>query len=193
MGHRNKSSPITDPELVNAIRSGRSDGPRILWMRYAPIVSWVLRRTLGPDPSLEDLSQEVFICVLRKLPELRAPQALKAFIVSTTVLTARWELRRRRTRQAIAMMDNRASIAPDTMARDADAREALRRLEALLARLNARDRHAFVLRFIEAKELIAVAAALRLSLATTKRCIARSWARVAVLAQRDPLLVEYVG
>lgn len=162
-------------------------------MRYAPIVSWVLRRTLGPDPSLEDLSQEVFICVLRKLPELRAPQALKAFIVSTTVLTARWELRRRRTRQAIAMMDNRASIAPDTMARDADAREALRRLEALLARLNARDRHAFVLRFIEAKELIAVAAALRLSLATTKRCIARSWARVAVLAQRDPLLVEYVG
>jgi len=152
----------------------------------------VLRRTLGPDELLDDLAQEVFLCVFRKLPELREPQALKAFIISTTVLTARAELRRRRTRRAFALFDNRPSIALEVTARELEAREALRRFDDILNRLNARDRHAFVLRFIEAKEVIAVASALRVSLSTTKRCIARSWARIAFLAQRDPLLVDYI-
>jgi len=109
----------------------------------------VLRRTLGPDELLDDLAQEVFLCVFRKLPELREPQALKAFIISTTVLTARAELRRRRTRRAFALFDNRPSIALEVTARELEAREALRRFDDILNRLNARDRHAFVLRFIE--------------------------------------------
>jgi len=61
----------------------------------------------------------------------------------------------------------------------------------MLNRLNARDRQAFVLRFIEAKALIDVASTLRVSLATAKRRIARSSARIAFLAERDPILAAY--
>ena len=75
-------------------------------------------------------------------------------------------------------------VTPDT-----DAREALARFYKILDRVNATDRAAFVLRFMEGLELTEVAAALKLSLATTKRRLARVWARVLLLVERDPVLV----
>ena len=77
-------------------------------------------------------------------------------------------------------------VTPDT-----DAREALARFYKILDRVNATDRSAFVLRFMEGLELTEVAAALKLSLATTKRRLARVWARVLLLVERDPVLVHY--
>jgi len=186
-----KTTTLGDPELVAAIRSGQPAAPRVLWMRYAPMAFRILRRKFGQGDVVDDLAQEVFLNVFRKLPELRQPQALKAFIISTTVLTARQELRRRRIRDRAATLDDRVSTAPDSVPRAFDAREALHRFTRLLFRLNTRDRQAFVCRFIEGKELLQVAAAMQISVATAKRRIARSSARIAFLAQRDPLLVEY--
>jgi len=182
-----------DPELVAAIRSGQPEGPRTLWNRYGSMVFRILRRTFGTEDRVEDLAQEVFLCVFRKLPKLREPQALKAFIISTTVLTARQELRHRRTRQDAASSADRTPLELDAILTDFDAREALHRLRDALSRLNARDRKAFVLRFIHAMDLAEVASGLQVSLATAKRCVARGWARIALLAQRDPLLAEYIG
>ena len=68
---------------------------------------------------------------------------------------------------------------------------ALARFYKILDRVNATDRAAFVLRFMEGLELTEVAAALKLSLATTKRRLARVWARVMLLVERDPVLVHY--
>jgi hypothetical protein len=50
----------------------------------------------------------------------------------------------------------------------------------------------FTLRRIEGLELNEVAAALGMSLATTKRHLAKVTARVHALAMRDPLLSEYL-
>ena len=69
--------------------------------------------------------------------------------------------------------------------------EALTRFYKILDRVNTTDRTAFVLRFMEGLELAEVATALGLSLATTKRRLARVWARVILLVERDPVLVEY--
>jgi len=44
---------------------------------------------------------------------------------------------------------------------------------------------------MEGLELTEVAAALKLSLATTKRRLARVWARVLLLVERDPVLAHY--
>jgi RNA polymerase sigma-70 factor (ECF subfamily) len=181
-----------DAELVAAIRSGQPDGPRRLWTRYAPLVSRILRRSFAPDDA-EDLAQEVFLIVFRKLPELREPRALKAFIFSTTVLTVRQEVRRRGVRRRATAIDDHAPIMLNSMHRDFDAREALHRLHGVLNRLKARDRKAFVLRFIEAMNVLDVASVLRVSLATAKRCLVRGSARLILLAQRDPLLAEYMS
>jgi RNA polymerase sigma-70 factor (ECF subfamily) len=182
-----------DPELVAAIQSGEPEGPRNLWNRYASMVFRILRRRFGTEDRVEDLAQEVFFCVFRRLPKLRKPQALKAFIISTTVLTARQELRHRRIRQAAASIADRTPLELASIRTDFDAREGLDRLRDALSRLNARDRKAFVLRFVQAMDLADVASGLQVSLATAKRSIARGWARIALLAQRDPVLAEYVG
>jgi RNA polymerase sigma-70 factor (ECF subfamily) len=180
----------TDPELVAAILCGQPNGPRALWNRYAAMVRRILGRMFGPDDVVDDLAQEVFLSVFRKLPELRQPQALKAFIISTTILTGRQERRRRRAHER-APIDDRLSCATDIAPGDVEARAALNRFLRVLNRLNARDREAFVLRVIEAKELLDVASTMQVSLATAKRRIARSRARVAFLAERDPFLADY--
>jgi RNA polymerase sigma-70 factor (ECF subfamily) len=54
------------------------------------------------------------------------------------------------------------------------------------------DRTAFTLRFVEEMELREVAAAIDLSLATTKRRLTRAWKRVALLVSRDPALEQFL-
>jgi len=181
-----------DATLAHALIERDPLAPRVLWKRYAPMVHRMLRRTLGPGQDLEDIAQEVFLCVFEKVPGLREPKALKAFVISITALTARGELRRRWVRRWVRLP--RASDAPDLrgVSVDSDAREALSRFYAILDHVNAVDRTAFVLRFMEGMELGEIAAATGLSLATTKRRLAKAWARVSMLVGRDPSLMGYL-
>ena len=176
-----------DATLARALIARDPRAPRVLWQRFAPMVFRMLRRTLGSDHDLDDLAQEVFLCVFEKVRALREPKALKAFVISVTSLTMRHELRRRWVR--LSGKTDAAEL--EIVTPDTDAREALARFYKILDRVNATDRAAFVLRFMEGLELTEVAAALKLSLATTKRRLARVWARVMLLVERDPVLVHY--
>lgn len=184
-----------DPALVRALLDGDLQAPRLLWKRFSPLVYRVLKRSLGPGHDLEDLAQEVFLCLFGKVRTLRDPGALKAFVISVTVLTARHELRRRWVRRWVRLSGDVAEV--DTRAvypeAGADAREALVRFYAILDRVNATDRTAFVLRYMEGLDLVDVAAAVGMSQATVKRRLTRVWARVALLVERDPLLADYLG
>jgi RNA polymerase sigma-70 factor (ECF subfamily) len=183
-----------DTALVRALVDRHPQAPRVLWQRFAPMVYRILKRALGPGHELEDLAQEVFLCLFEKIPTLREPGALKAFVISVTVLTARHELRRRWIRRWVRpsgdlpAVDGRV-VYPEA---EADAREALIRFYRILDRVNATDRAAFVLRFLEGLDLVDVAAAMDLSLATIKRRLARVWSRVSLLVERDPVLREYL-
>jgi RNA polymerase sigma-70 factor (ECF subfamily) len=152
----------------------------------------MLRRALGPGHDVEDLAQEVFLCVFEKVPALREPKALKAFVISITVLTSRSELRRLWVRRWIRLGNKGDATSKAVVQIDTDSREALGRFYAVLDRVNAQDRTLFVLRFMEGLGLLEVAAAAGLSLATTKRKLARVWAKVVLLVERDPILAEYL-
>ena len=101
------------------------------------------------------------------------------------------QLRRRWVRRWVRLSGKTDAAELEIVTPDTDAREALARFYKILDRVNATDRAAFVLRFMEGLELTEVAAALKLSLATTKRRLARVWARVLLLVERDPVLVHY--
>src|SRR5688572_3677697 len=88
-----------DATLVHALIERHPQAARILWQRFAPMVHGMLKRSLGPDEDVEDLAQDVFMCVFQKASALREPQALQAFIVSVTTFAVRNELRRRWTRR----------------------------------------------------------------------------------------------
>ena len=178
-----------DVALARALIAGDRGASRVAWDRFAPMVHRILKRTLGPGSEVEDLAQEVFLCLFRKAKTLREPKVLKAFVISITALTARAELRRRRARRWLHLdVDIIASVHPDP-----EARQALVRFYEILDGVGAEDRTAFVLRFMEDMELTEVASALDVSLSTTKRRLARVWKRISTLVQRDPALAHYLS
>jgi RNA polymerase sigma-70 factor (ECF subfamily) len=181
-----------DAELARALIARDPRAPRALWRRFAPMVFRMLRRALGPGHDVEDLAQEVFLCVFEKVTTLREPKALKAFVISITVLTTRSELRRLWVRRWIRLSGKGDATGKAVVHLDTDAREALSRFYSVLDRINAQDRTLFVLRFMEGLGLLEVAAAAGLSLATTKRRLARVWSKVRLLVERDPILCEYI-
>jgi RNA polymerase sigma-70 factor (ECF subfamily) len=181
-----------DADLARALIARDANAPRLLWKRFAPMVFRILRRAMGPGHDVEDLVQDVFLCVFEKVPALREPKVLKAFVISCTVFNARSELRRL-WRQRLIRVADKGDVSGDALVEvDHDGREALSRFYAVLDRINAHDRTMFVLRFIEGLEVAEVAAASGWSLATTKRRLARAWSKVTLLVDRDPLLREYL-
>jgi RNA polymerase sigma-70 factor (ECF subfamily) len=184
---------VDDATLVHKLLEQHPDAARLIWQRFAPMVHRMLRRSFGPDEDVEDLAQEVFMCVFQKASSLREPQALKAFVITVTAFTIRGELRRRWSRRWLRRQRPTGSAGQLVFHQDVESREALRRFYLILDRVGIQDRTAFVLRFIEGMPLEDVAVALDVSIATAKRRLARAWDRVVLLAERDTALVDYLS
>ena len=184
---------VDDATLVHRLIDQHPQAARLIWQRFAPMVHRILRRSLGPDEDVEDLAQEVFMCVFQKASTLREPQALKAFVITVTAFTVRGELRRRWSRRWLRRQRPQTGPGQLVSNQDIESREALRRFYNILDRVGTQDRTAFVLRYIEGMPLEDVATALDVSVATAKRRLARVWDRVVLLAERDTALVDYLS
>lgn len=176
--------------LVRGLVAGDPRASREAWRRFGPMVRRVLLRTIGPESELEDLSQEVFITFFDRVKTLRDSRTLTAFIMAITTFKIRHHLRWRWLRRWLVLPGQVEKLELRTFQPNAEAREALVRFFKILDRLNAVDRTAFMLRFVEELELRDVAAALNLSLATTKRRLTRTWKRLAALVRTDPGLAD---
>jgi RNA polymerase sigma-70 factor (ECF subfamily) len=188
-----KETPeVDDATLARSAIAGDPSAHTAIWDRYHPLVRRVLRRSMGPGNDVEDQVQEVFLRFYRNRALLRNPAALRSFLYGITLRVASSELRSRRIRGWLRLtphgfLDDHA--APHA---DAEAREAVKRLYAILDRLDTKSRLAFVLHYVEGLELLEVAGALGVSLATVKRRLQRVSARVWAAAQGDRMLIEYL-
>ncbi len=180
-------------ELVRAVRAGDRRACFFLWSRYARMVERLVRRFLGPGPDHQDVCQEAFLRIFKRMGELRDPEALPGFILSVTLGVARNEARRRRVRSIVGLVPEEVLPASPGFAASGEAREATRALYNMLGKLSAEDRSLFVARFVEKLELTEVAAAHGLSLSTTKRRLARLAERVDAAVQASPVLKEYAS
>ena len=191
--HRLPLDGADDAALARAVAAGDETAATLVWDRHAPLVQRVLRRALGPYEDVEDLVQDVFLGFFRQVGELRDPGALRSFLIGIAMHVAVSALRRRRVRRWLRLTDT--GVLPDVSSDEgeggAQAREAMRRLYAILDRLDDAGRLTFVLRHIEGLELNEVAEALGVSLATAKRRLSKVTARVLVMIEADPLLPEY--
>ena len=89
------------------------------------------------------------------------------------------ELRRRWVRRKVLLSDDGSVPDIEAPGADPEAREALARCYAILDKLRARERAAFVLRYMEERTLDEVAKGLGVSLRTAKRLVNRSAERVS--------------
>jgi RNA polymerase sigma-70 factor (ECF subfamily) len=189
---RQAAPEVDDATLAQSAMTGDPAAHTAIWDRFHPLVRRVLRRAMGPATDVEDQVQEVFLQFYRNRTQLRNPAALRSFLFGIAMRVAASELRSRRIRSWLRLtpdgvLDEHA--APHT---DSDAREAVKRLYAILDRLDTKSRLAFVLHYVEGLELLEVASALGVSLATVKRRLSRVSARVWAMAEGDRLLVEYL-
>jgi RNA polymerase sigma factor (sigma-70 family) len=181
---------VSDAELVTALSAGKPEAFRTAWDRFSPLVGRVLRHALGSD-ELDDVKQEVFTCLFRRVATLRDPHSLRAFVLAITLNTVKYERRKRRKRARIALTPDAAEL--NVVGRDQPGSHlAFARFLELLRKLKRRERATFVLRFVEGMTVGQVALEMKLSEPTVRRSFSRAWARVQRWAARDPFLSDYL-
>ena len=183
----------SDSELVAAVVRGDTEAMAVVWDRYGGAVRATLHASLGTDPVVEDLAQEVFLGFFRRAEQLRDRSALRPYLLGSAVRLAAFEVRTRSRRfrwlRVLASEPTRAR----TSLPDVEERDALRALRRILNCISERPRMAFILRYVQNLSSAEVAVALQVSEATAKRAIARGRERVVRLASRDSALCEYLA
>src|SRR5262245_49632871 len=86
---------LTDAAIVRSVKAREPSGVAALFDRYHAHVRRVLVHVLGPDTELADLVQEVFLTAMRSIDRLSDPEALRGWLGSIAVFTARACVRQR--------------------------------------------------------------------------------------------------
>lgn len=185
-------SEVDDASLARSLIAKHPGAPRAVWSRFSVLVRRIVRRALGSEQDVEDVVQDVFATLFIKPALLREPGSLRAFIVSVTLHNISYELRRRRVRRLVGMAPTAELPDIRVVENNPESREALARFYRILDGLRTGDRLAFVLRYVEEMEVADVAAALEISEPTARRRFTRAYKKVALLAERDPYLAQYL-
>lgn len=176
---------VTDGDLAKGLIAGESWAVTQTWHRFAPMVLMMAERCLGSRPEAEDLAQEVFHLVFRKVESLREPDALRSFVYSFAIRKLKGELRRKKVRSWLLLDQPEAIAEMGSGTLDVESRDLLRRFHALLDRLTPRDRLVFVLRRMESMTVEEIASHMDLSTSTVKRSLIHSSERLTSWIEAD--------
>jgi RNA polymerase sigma-70 factor, ECF subfamily len=172
--------PVTSAahlRLVDAAEAGAGSLER-LYRQYCRYVATIALRVLGRPDEVDDVIQDVFLAAERGRGAIANPDAVKSWLATVTVRTARARLRRRRLRALLGLDEAPSYLdVADPGLSPAD-RLQVSRIYAALDRLPVPLRLAWALRHIEGESLDEVAAHCGCSLASAKRHIAAAQARL---------------
>lgn len=184
MTSRRRGRPAADP----ARAAGPVLGARVekLFHEYATRVYNLVRRMLGNEADAEDVTQEVFAQVVRKLPTFRGEAALATWLYRIAVNAALALRRKRATRTRHEVPDvledflsdgrhgvpvRRWAATPDEIALNHEAHEVI---EAAIRRLPEVYRDVYVLADVEELPNPEIAAALGLTVGAVKSRLHRA-------------------
>ena len=149
-----------------------------LYKRFAPYVAAIASRILGRESEVEDVVQDVFIAALRGLKKRDQLLQAKSWFATVTV---RSSMRKLRVRALWNLFDLAEPPQYERLS-DASAGPEERRMIAEVYRaldgVSAKERVAWVLRYVQGESLEETALLCECSLATAKRRIAAAHAMV---------------
>jgi RNA polymerase sigma-70 factor (ECF subfamily) len=179
-----------DDRLVAGLREDQTWARAALVDRFGPHVRRVLVRVLGAeDPDHEDLVQEVLIRALQGVGALHSARALKSWLTSVAVFTAREHIRRRRRRRWLTFLAEPPDVAQP--AAPGSVKEAARCVYRILDAMPVDERMPFALRRLGGLELAEVAEACGLSFSTARRRLAAAERRFEKLSRRYEALAPW--
>ncbi|HVY40469.1 MAG TPA: sigma-70 family RNA polymerase sigma factor [Polyangia bacterium] len=189
------AAPIPEPypddaALVAALRRGDGRARMALVERFEPLVERLVAGALGIDSEIPDVVQDVFVAVLEGVHKLKDASALRSWIATLAVFTARGRIRRRRRWRWIRFVAPEEVPEVPVSGPQGETHEAVRATYAVLDSFPADERLAFSLRFVSEMQLTEVADACAVSLATVKRRLARAEKRFLEAAKTHPALRE---
>lgn len=181
-----------DVALVAALQRGEPGAPAALYDRHAPYLRRVLARVLGADDELGDVLQETFAQILGSIDKLDDPRRLKGWLVRVAVFTARGVIRKRKRKRWLRFAPPEQLADRRSTTQDPRAREALAAVYAVLDAMPERERVPFTLRYFEGMQLVEVADACDVSLATIKRHLRKAEQRFVALARTKSELHDWL-
>lgn len=182
----------SDRAIVAALCAGQPAGGAALYDRYHAHVRRILVRVLGHAGDLHDLVHDVFVSAIDGIERLDEPDALRGWLTSIAVFHARAEIRARTRRRLFPLFSHDDLPEREAHVVTPELDEAVRRTYDVLAKLAPDERIAFALRVVDGMELVEVADACGVSLATIKRRLARAHNKFRNIARRYPELSEWL-
>lgn len=188
---------VAQPErlLIEGCRARDPAMMDALYRTYVARVERVIGRLLGPTPDVEDLVQQTFIEVIQSCARFRGEASLATWVTRIAVHVAHHQLRRglRRTLPLELLPDSCEPRSPHPAVDDLAAqRQLAHRAHALLDRVSAKKRIAFLLYALEGYAIEEVAALMGASRAATKSRIWFARREVLKLASEDPMLASLI-
>jgi RNA polymerase sigma-70 factor, ECF subfamily len=145
---------ISDAEMITAGRAGDREALNELVKRYQPAVLRVCVSLLG-SRDVDDLVQDIFIKILRRLNTFEGRSSLFTWIYEITVNQCRDELRRRKRRRWFSLQAlpeetvERVTAEDESVSAQIEASELSRNLRLELSKLDPKYRELVVLRDLE--------------------------------------------
>jgi RNA polymerase sigma-70 factor, ECF subfamily len=170
-----------DPEqaFIDQLLAGDERAFRELYRRHSGEVHRVAARLVGSAAEADEVMQQVFLTVFRRLSRFEGRSSLRTWLYRVTVNTALKRLRWRRRRREVggdAVLERR-SAGPDPEERVA-ANEALQLTLRCLEQLDARKRVVLVLHEVEGLDTAEIADLLGCPRSTVLTRLARARAEV---------------
>lgn len=186
-----------DPALAHAFVRGEPGARDALLDAWLPIVLQWAARLGGPHIDPEDIAQDVFIVVLRRLADVQDLDAFSGWLFGVTRKTVAAHRRRAWFRRWVpGATPDRASEAPGPEAETLTARRG-RQVQALLERLPAAQREVLVLCDVEERTAVEAAELVGVPVGTVRsrlRLGRATFRRLATRADLEPLpSTEIVG
>lgn len=181
-----------DLALARQCTAGDRAAQRALYEREKRRVHATLFRIFGTNRHIEDVLQETFLQVFRSLHGFRGESSLTTWIDRCAVRAAFAYLARGRRRGP--ELELVAEIPSDDPSAEqvAHARDAARRLYAVLDAIDPRQRLAFVLHEIEGHSLAEVASLMETTSLATKARLFRARQKVHSEAKKDAVLASFL-
>lgn len=187
-------SYVGPEELLQRARDGDLRVGRLIFDRYQALINRRVRRVMGRDRDHDDIVQKIFMAVFRGLASVNDPHRLDSWVLGITYKKIASELRWRKVRWWVKDEPELPDVADDSApsCETLNTRELIQRTYAALKKLPARQHLAYSLAIIEERPLAEVAVACSCSRATVNREIKDAKTRLRRLAEKDPVLAEYL-
>jgi len=181
------AQPISEWQLIQASAAGDERAFEQLYQHYSRRVYSLCLRLLGNPADAEDVTQEVFLQVHRKLKTFRGDAAFTTWLYRLTVNAALMHLRKSIVRHEQAEEDEQIKIFTDQAARERPNRLLDRlALERAIQALPPGYRTVFILHDIEGYEHEEIAHMLGISVGTTKSQLHKARMRLRQILTASP-------